>query len=88
MTPENRNLGAREMSNTRQCLGKHIPATTNKHAAIEEPVSKQRFGKHKTVGALLKKVSSVRSVQSGYKKSSVERSQLSFGVDSCTREFR
>jgi hypothetical protein len=55
------------MSITRQRLGKHIPVITNKHATIEEPVCKQRIGKYKTVGVLLKTMFSVRSLQSGYK---------------------
>jgi hypothetical protein len=39
----------------------------NTHVTIEEPVSKQRNGKHTTIGVLLEMVFSVRSVQSGYK---------------------
>jgi hypothetical protein len=37
------------------------------HTAIEEPVSKQRTGKHMTTWLLLEMVSSIWSVQSGYK---------------------
>jgi hypothetical protein len=51
----------------RQRLGKHILATTDKHATMEEPVSKQRIGKHTTIGVLLDTVFSIRSLQSGYK---------------------
>jgi hypothetical protein len=56
-----------ETSITRQLLGKYIPAATNTHGAIEEPVSKQRIGKHTTIGVLLETVFSVRSLQSSYK---------------------
>jgi hypothetical protein len=61
-----------ETSIARQVLGKHIPAATNTHATIEEPASKQQIRKHATIGVLLETVFSVRSVQSVYKKSSVE----------------
>jgi hypothetical protein len=50
----------------RQRLGKHIPAETNTHATIKDPVSKQRIGKH-TIGVLLDTIS-IRHVQSGFKK--------------------
>jgi hypothetical protein len=33
----------------RQQIGKEVPAEMNAHATIEEPVSKQRFGKYVTV---------------------------------------
>jgi hypothetical protein len=35
---------------SRQRINKYIPAATNTHAAIEEPVSKQRIGKHNNWG--------------------------------------
>jgi hypothetical protein len=38
----------------------------NKHETTEEPVSKQRIGKH-TIGVLLETAFSIRFVQSGYK---------------------
>jgi hypothetical protein len=56
-----------ERSIVRQRLGKHIPAATNTHATIEEPVSKQPIGKHRKIGVLQETVFSVRFVQSGYK---------------------
>jgi hypothetical protein len=37
-----------QTSIARQQLDKNIPAAMNMHAAIEEPVSKQRIGKHIT----------------------------------------
>jgi hypothetical protein len=36
-------------------------------ATIEDPVSKQRIGKHTTIGILWENVFSIRLVQSGYK---------------------
>jgi hypothetical protein len=39
----------------------------NSHAKIEEPVPKQRIGKHTTTGVLFKTMFSIRSVQNGYK---------------------
>jgi hypothetical protein len=36
----------------RERTGKHIPAATNAHEAIEEPVSKQQIGKHITIGVV------------------------------------
>jgi hypothetical protein len=51
----------------RQLLLKNILATVNTHAAIEEPVSKQRIGKQATIGLLLETVDSPRFVQSGNK---------------------
>jgi hypothetical protein len=47
-------------------IGKHIPGATNTQSTIEEPVSKQRIGKHNS-GGMLQTVFSVRSVQSVYK---------------------
>jgi hypothetical protein len=55
------------MSIARQRLVEHIPAATNTHATIEEPLSKKLIGKHTTIRVLLKIVFSVRSVQSGCK---------------------
>jgi hypothetical protein len=49
-----------------QLLGKHFPAEMNMHANIEEPVSKQRIGKHTSIGILLEAVFSLRSVQGSY----------------------
>jgi hypothetical protein len=51
----------------RERIGKHGPAATKSHATREEPVSKQRIGKHTTIGVLLETVFSVRSLQSCYK---------------------
>jgi hypothetical protein len=45
MTPESRIVEPEQTSIARQPLDKHIPAATNTHATIEEPVSKQRIGK-------------------------------------------
>jgi hypothetical protein len=39
----------------------------NTHGTIEEPVSKQRIGKHTTIGVLSETMFSIRSLQSGYK---------------------
>jgi hypothetical protein len=50
----------------RQQLGKQVPVEMSLHAAKEEPVTKQRVGKHTTRGVLLETVFSVRPVQSGY----------------------
>jgi hypothetical protein len=52
---------------SREWICKHIPVVTNMHAAIEKPISKQRVGKHTTIGVLLETVFSVWSVQSAYK---------------------
>jgi hypothetical protein len=46
----------KQISIARKGLGKHIPAATNTHATIEEPVSKQRIGKHIIIGVLLETV--------------------------------
>jgi hypothetical protein len=54
-----------ETSIARQMLGKYVSAATDAHAAIEE---------------LLGKMFTIRSVQSGYKKSSVENRQSSSRV--------
>jgi hypothetical protein len=62
MIPESQ---SEETSIARQWLGKHIPTATNTHATTEEPVSKQRIGKHTTIGVFLETVFSVRFVQSG-----------------------
>jgi hypothetical protein len=40
----------------------NIPAATNTQATIEEPVSKQRIGKHKKIGVLLEMVFFLQSV--------------------------
>jgi hypothetical protein len=37
---------------SREPIGKHIPAATNTHTTIEESVSKQRIGKHTTIGVV------------------------------------
>jgi hypothetical protein len=65
MTPESRNNGARADVHATQKLSKDVPAATNKHATIEEPVCKQTIGKHTTIRALLETVFSVRSALSG-----------------------
>jgi hypothetical protein len=56
-----------------QLFGKNIPAATNTHAIIEQPVSKERIGKHTAIGVLFETVFSVRSVKVVIKESSVER---------------
>jgi hypothetical protein len=52
----------------------------NTHQRIKERVSKQQIGKHTTIEVLLETVFFIRSMQSGYKKSSVKNSQSSSGV--------
>jgi hypothetical protein len=56
-----------QTSNARQRLGKHIPAATNTHATTEQPLSRERTGKHATILVLLETVFSVPSVERGYK---------------------
>jgi hypothetical protein len=51
---------------SRELIIKPIFAATNTDATIEEPVSKQRIGKHTTLRVLLETVLSVQSVQSCY----------------------
>jgi hypothetical protein len=63
------------MSTDRHRLAKHIPIATNMHAIIEEPVSKQRIGKHNNMGIVGNGVFSLCKVVT--KKSSVENSQSS-----------
>jgi hypothetical protein len=67
---------------SRECLGKHIPAATNTHATIEEPVSKQQIGKHTAMGVLLETVFLFGPCKVVIKKRPVESSQLSSGVPS------
>jgi uncharacterized protein involved in response to NO len=73
-----------------QLLGKQVPAEINAHAIIQEPVSKQRIGKHKTI-RVFEKVFSIWSVISGFKKNSVEHNQPSrveAGSNTCTVALR
>jgi hypothetical protein len=53
----------------------------NKHT-IEDPVSKQWIGKHKTIGVPLEMIFSVWSGKVVIKKSYIENSQSSSGVPS------
>jgi hypothetical protein len=70
MTPESR-------SSTLLCNGgKQFPAEKNTHAAIKEPVSKQRIGKHTTVGYYWKRCFLFGQCSVVIKKSSVEKSLL------------
>jgi hypothetical protein len=39
---------------SKEWISKHIPTATNKHATIEEPISKQGIGKHTTIGGCWK----------------------------------
>jgi hypothetical protein len=55
---------------SRKRIGKHIPAATNTHATIEDPVFNQRIDKHTAIGVLLETVFSVRFVQNGYNEES------------------
>jgi hypothetical protein len=62
MTPESRNnslLGNGSVNRFQEEM--------NMHATIEEPVSKQRFGKHRTTGVFLETVFSIPSVENGIK---------------------
>jgi hypothetical protein len=51
MTPESRNGEIRRDSIVREWIDKHL-AATNTQAIIEELVSKQRIGKHTTIGVV------------------------------------
>jgi hypothetical protein len=58
---------------SREWISKHIPTATNTHATIGEPVSKQRIGKHTTVGVVGNGVFCLVHAEWFITKSSVER---------------
>jgi hypothetical protein len=42
--------------------GKQVPAEMYRYATVEEPVSKQRIGKHTTIGVCLETVFAIWSI--------------------------